>query len=175
MSKGLRLLPVILIVWILIAFAWKLIQPSDSTVLSRLVNREVPQFTLPAGLEGAPGLTSADLATGEPRLLNFFASWCVPCVAEAPILERLKEQGVRIDGIAVRDTPAGIAAFLDRNGNPYERIGSDQSSRVQLALGSSGVPETFIVDGKGVIRFQFVGPVASADVPTIMKQLEEAK
>lgn len=175
MNKGLRLLPVILIVWILIAFAWRLIQPSDSTVRSHLVNREIPEFVLASGVDGTPGLSSADLTTGEPRLLNFFASWCVPCIAEAPILEQLKQQGVKIDGIAVRDTPGGIAAFLERNGNPYERIGSDQSSRVQLALGSAGVPETFIVDGKGVIRFQFVGPIGSADMPTIMKQLEEAR
>jgi cytochrome c biogenesis protein CcmG/thiol:disulfide interchange protein DsbE len=174
-SKGLRLLPVILIVWILIAFAWRLIQPSDSTVRSRLVNREVPAFALPAGVAGAPGFSSADLATGEPRLLNFFASWCVPCVAEAPILDRLKQQGVKIDGIAVRDTPGGVAAFLDRNGNPYERIGADQSSRVQLALGSSGVPETFVIDGKGVIRFQFVGPIGSADMPMILQQLEKSR
>jgi len=90
-------------------------------------------------------------------------------------LFRLKQQGVKIDGIAVRDSPEGITAFLDRNGNPYERIGSDQSSRVQLSLGSSGVPETFVVDGRGVIRFQFVGPIGSADVPMVMKQLEEAK
>lgn len=175
MSKGLRLLPIILIVWILLAFAWRLIQPSDSTVRSHLVNREIPEFILPAAANGTPTFGSADLATGEPRLLNFFASWCVPCVAEAPLLERLKQQGVKIDGIAVRDTPGGIAAFLDRNGNPYERIGSDRSSKVQMSLGSSGVPETFIVDGKGVIRFQFVGPISSADMPMILQQLEKAK
>ena len=175
MSKALRLLPIILVVWILIAFAWRLIQPSDSTVKSHLVNRELPEFTLPAGVDGIPAFSSADLATGEPRLLNFFASWCVPCVAEAPVLERLKKQGVKIDGIAVRDTPGGIAAFLDRNGNPYERIGSDRSSNVQLSLGSSGVPETFIVDGHGVIRFQFVGPIGSADMPMILQQLEKAR
>jgi cytochrome c biogenesis protein CcmG/thiol:disulfide interchange protein DsbE len=159
----------------MIAFAWRLIQPSDSTVHSQLVNREVPAFVLPAGVAGTPSFSSVDLATGEPRLLNFFASWCVPCVAEAPILERLKQHGVKIDGIAVRDTPGGVGAFLNRNGNPYERIGSDQSSRVQLALGSSGVPETFVIDGKGVIRFQFVGPIGSADMPKILQQLEKAR
>jgi cytochrome c biogenesis protein CcmG, thiol:disulfide interchange protein DsbE len=175
MSRGLRLLPVILIVWILIAFAWRLVQPGDSVVRSHLVNREVPSFTLPPATAGVPGLDSRSLATGEPRLVNFFASWCLPCVSEAPVLERLKQLGVKIDGIAVRDTPEGITAFLDRHGNPYERIGSDQSSRVQLSLGSSGVPETFVVDGRGMIRFQFVGPVGSADIPMVMKQLEEAK
>lgn len=175
MSRALRLLPIVLVIWILGMFAWRLIQPHDSTVRSNLVNREVPEFALPAAVSDRPTFSSRDLATGEPRLLNFFASWCVPCIAEAPILEQLKEQGVRIDGIAVRDTPGGIAAFLDRNGNPYERIGSDRNSGVQLALGSSGVPETFVVDGKGVIRYQFVGPIGSADTPTILKQLRDAK
>jgi cytochrome c biogenesis protein CcmG, thiol:disulfide interchange protein DsbE len=175
MSRGLRLIPIILLVWILIAFAWKLIQPEDSTVRSQLVNREVPQFALPAGFAGTPALSSADLATGEPRLLNFFASWCVPCIAEAPILERMKEQGVKIDGIAVRDSPEATAAFLGRHGNPYQRIGADRHSNVQLALGSSGVPETFVVDGRGVIRFQFIGPIGSADVPTVMRELEKAR
>ena len=175
MSRGLRLIPIVLIVWILLAFAWRLIQPEDPTVRSQLVNREIPQFALPAGLSGKPDLSSTDLATGEPRLLNFFASWCVPCVAEAPILERLKNQGVKIDGIAIRDTPGGIAAFLDRHGDPYERIGADRNSSVQLALGSSGVPETFVVDGRGIIRYQFIGPISSADVPTILRELEKAK
>ncbi|WP_395623547.1 DsbE family thiol:disulfide interchange protein [Sphingomonas daechungensis] len=175
MSRAFRLIPIILVVWILITFAWRLIQPSDTAVRSLLVNREVPEFALKAATPERAGFNSAELATGEPRLLNFFASWCVPCVAEAPILERLKAQGVKIDGIAVRDTPGAVAAFLERNGNPYERIGLDPNSGVQLALGSSGVPETFVIDGKGVIRYQFIGPIGSADTPTILKQLRAAK
>ena len=175
MSRAFRLIPIILVVWILITFAWRLIQPSDTSVRSQLVNREVPEFALQGAVADRPSFASTDLATGEPRLLNFFASWCVPCVAEAPILERLKEQGVKIDGIAVRDTPGAVAAFLERNGNPYERIGLDPNSGVQLALGSSGVPETFVIDGKGVIRYQLIGPIGSADTPTILKQLRAAK
>ena len=175
MSRGLRLIPIILLVWVLIAFAWRLIQPPDPTIRSQLVNRDVPQFVLPPVLPGKPGLKSTDLATGEPRLLNIFASWCVPCVAEAPVLEELRRKGVKIDGIAIRDTPGAVAAFLDRNGNPYDHIGSDRNSSVQLALGSVGVPETFIIDGKGVIRFQYVGPIGPANVPTILDELEKAR
>jgi cytochrome c biogenesis protein CcmG, thiol:disulfide interchange protein DsbE len=175
MSRGLRLLPVILLVWILIAFAWRLIQPSDPTVRSQLVNREVPEFQLTAAAAGMPGLSSADLATGEPRLLNLFASWCVPCVAEAPVLEELKRQGVKIDAIAIRDTPGGVAAFLERHGNPYERMGSDPTSRVQLALGSAGVPETFLIDGKGVIRLQHVGPIERDDVARLIAEMEKVR
>jgi cytochrome c biogenesis protein CcmG, thiol:disulfide interchange protein DsbE len=175
MSRALRLLPIIFIVWVLGTFAWKLIQPSDTTIRSQLVNREVPAFELPAALPGAPPLRSADLATGEPRLLNLFASWCVPCIAEAPVLEDLQRRGVKIDGIAIRDTPSAVAAFFGRHGNPYVRIGSDRNSSVQLAMGSVGVPETFIIDGKGVIRFQHIGPIKPEDVPEIMAKLEEVR
>lgn len=175
MSRGLRLIPVILLVWILIAFAWRLIAPNDPAVRSQLVNRPVPEFTLAQVAPDVPGLKSADLATGEPRLLNLFASWCVPCVSEASVLEELKRRGVKIDGIAIRDTPGAISAFLDRHGNPYDRIGSDPTSRAQLALGSAGVPETFVIDGKGTIRLQFVGPIGPADVPKVLEELEKVR
>lgn len=175
MSRALRLLPIIFVVWVLGTFAWKLVQPSDPTVRSQLVNRQVPAFELPAAVPGAAALRSTDLTTGEPRLLNLFASWCVPCIAEAPVLEELQAKGAKIDGIAIRDTPGAVAAFLDRHGNPYTRIGSDRNSSVQLALGSVGVPETFVIDGKGVIRFQHIGPIKPEDVPGIMARLEEVR
>ena len=76
----------------------------------------------------------------------------------------LKRQGIPIDAIAVRDKPEDVAEFLGRHGNPFERIGSDPESRLQIALGSSGVPETFIVDGKGIIRYQHMGPIEPGDV-----------
>ena len=175
MSRGLRLLPIILLIWILGTFAWRLVQPDDPTIRSQLVNREVPQFTLPAVLPDTDGLNSADLATGKPRLLNLFASWCVPCIGEAPVLDELQKHGVKIDGIAIRDTNGAVEAFLKRHGNPYERIGSDPTSRVQLALGSAGVPETFIIDGRGVIRLQHVGPIEHDDIPRVLAALEQAR
>ncbi len=130
--------------------------------------------SLPAALPGKPGLRSADLASGQPRLLNVFASWCVPCVAEAPVLNELRTKGVKIDAVAVRDTPEAVAAFLSRNGDPFERLGSDANSNVQIALGSSGVPETFVVDGKGVIRYQYIGPLSRSNIPGVLKQLKES-
>jgi cytochrome c biogenesis protein CcmG/thiol:disulfide interchange protein DsbE len=124
---------------------------------------------------GKPALSSEELATGRPHILNNLASWCVPCVGEVKVLQELKSRGVQIDGIAVRDTPQELADFLARNGDPYERIGSDAESRVQIALGSSGVPESFIVDGQGVIRYQHIGAIEQADVPTILTKLEQAR
>jgi cytochrome c biogenesis protein CcmG, thiol:disulfide interchange protein DsbE len=156
--------------------AYGLINPADRQIDSKLVGKPLPEFTLPAATGGVAGLTRADMAGGgEPRLLNIFASWCLPCIAEAPVLEQLKTQGVPIDAIAIRDRPEDVAAFLQRNGNPYQRIGSDVDSRVQLALGSSGVPETFVIDGKGVIRYQHIGDIKADDISKIVEELGKAR
>ena len=175
MSRGLRLIPIVLLVWLVIGLAWRLAKPADTAIPSQMVERAVPQFQLPAAIVGKPGVASADLASGQPRLLNIFASWCVPCIGEATVLRELQRRGVRIDGIAVRDTPEALSAFLARNGDPYERIGADRQSAVQIALGSSGVPETFVVDGKGVIRRQYIGPLNASNIPGVLRELEQLR
>jgi cytochrome c biogenesis protein CcmG/thiol:disulfide interchange protein DsbE len=175
MSRTLRLLPVASLAVLLAVLVWRLAAPGDTIIRSRMVGHLVPAFALPAELPGKAGLSSGELASGGPRLVNLFASWCVPCIAEAPVLAELARRGVAIDAIAVRDRPADVAAFLARNGDPYQRIGADQASRVQIALGASGVPESFVVDGRGVIRYQHVGPIEPADFPTIIEQLEQAR
>jgi cytochrome c biogenesis protein CcmG/thiol:disulfide interchange protein DsbE len=158
-----------------IAVAWRLTKPAEEEIRSQLVGQAVPTFSLAPALPGRTGLASTELASGQPRMINVFASWCVPCIAEAPLLIELKRQGVAIDAIAVRDRPEDVAAFLARHGDPFERIGTDPESRVQLALGSSGVPESFIVDGRGVIRYQHLGPIEPGDMPTILREWEAAK
>jgi cytochrome c biogenesis protein CcmG/thiol:disulfide interchange protein DsbE len=140
-----------------------------------MVGRPVPAFALPPILPGIPGFTSAELATGKPRLVNLFASWCVPCIAEAPLLAELDRRGVAIDGIAIRERPEDLVLFLQNHGNPFERIGSDASSQAQLALGASGVPESFVIDRRGVIRYQHIGPIDPDDVPTLLAELEKAR
>jgi cytochrome c biogenesis protein CcmG/thiol:disulfide interchange protein DsbE len=140
-----------------------------------MVERSVPLFDLARAVPQKPGLKSSDLATGEPRLLNVFASWCVPCVGEAPVLAELHRKGVKIDAIAVRDTPEAVDAFLREHGDPFERIGADPRSNAQMALGSSGVPETFLIDSRGVIRRQYIGPLSASNVPGILQQLKEAR
>jgi len=175
MSRALRFLPLVVMVLIIGALLWRLANPADTIIRSKLEGQPVPAFALPAATPGKPALASADLVTGRPRLLNIFASWCVPCIAEAPVLAELKRRGVAIDAIAVRDRPEDVAQFLVRHGDPFDRIGSDDNSRVQLALGSSGVPESFVVDGKGVIRFQHVGPIEPNQIPDILAELEKAR
>ena len=172
MSRGLRLIPVILLIWLVGGLAWRLIKPADPAIPSQLVQREVPPFDLPAAVPRKPGLRSSDLATGGPRLLNIFASWCVPCVEEAPVLRELRQKGVKIDAIAVRDTPEAVAAFLKDHGDPYERIGSDPRSSAQIALGSSGVPETFVLDKRGVIRRQYIGPLSKANIVGVLQEVD---
>lgn len=152
-----------------------LIHPTNHVIASRMVGKPLPRFSLPPAHEGQPGLGSANFADGKPKLLNIFASWCLPCIAEAPVLLELSRQGVEIDAIAIRDRPADVARFLQRNGNPYARIGSDVDSRVQLAMGSSGVPETFVVDGKGIIRHQHIGDIRAEDMAEILAALRAAQ
>lgn len=175
MSRGVRFAPLALLLIIIVALVWRLATPTDTNVHSTLEGKPVPAFSLAAIVPDKPSLDSSDLADGKPHLLNVFASWCVPCVTEVKLLQSLKARGVRIEGIAVRDRPEDLENFLARNGDPYERIGSDPQSSVQISLGSSGVPESFVVDGKGVIRYQQIGPIEPSDVPMIVSKLEQAR
>jgi cytochrome c biogenesis protein CcmG/thiol:disulfide interchange protein DsbE len=175
MSRTLRFAPLALLLLIIAALIWRLATPADTNVHSTLEGKAVPDFALVPILPGKPSLSSADLANGKPHLVNVFASWCVPCVTEVKVLQTLKQSGVPVEGIAIRDRPGDLAQFLATNGDPYERIGSDPQSQVQISLGSSGVPESFIVDGRGVIRYQHIGPIETSDVALILSKLEQAR
>ena len=155
-------------------FALQLSRPKDDFVQSALVGKPLPAFDLPPAAQGLPGLASTDFADGKPRLLNVFASWCIPCRAEAPQLEALRGQGAEIVAVAIRDRPEDVEAFLQGYGNPFTRIGADEISAVQLALGSSGVPETFVIDGRGIITHQHIGDIRERDVAILMDELRRA-
>jgi cytochrome c biogenesis protein CcmG/thiol:disulfide interchange protein DsbE len=175
MTRAIRFLPLALLGLVLVGLVWRLGNPADTAVRSKLVGKPVPQFGAAAVLPDRQGLASTALADGKPRLVNFFASWCVPCIAEAPVLLELERRGVIIDGIAVRDTPADVARFLARHGDPFQRIGGDPQSKVQFAFGSAGVPESFVIDGRGIVRLQHVGAIAPGDVPAVLQALEAAR
>jgi cytochrome c biogenesis protein CcmG, thiol:disulfide interchange protein DsbE len=151
-----------------------LFRPADREVASAMIGKPLPQFNLPAATADRPGLSTADMTGGKPRLLNVFASWCLPCAVEAPQLAYLATQGVEISGVAIRDQRADVSAFLASNGNPFTRIGADDVSAVQLGIGSSGVPETFVVDAQGIIRYQHIGEIRPDQVDLILRKLAEA-
>lgn len=160
---------------LLAVVAGGLFRPADRTVRSALIGQPLPEFALPPLAPGKAGLATADFRRGKPYLLNIFASWCVPCLAESPQLLRLKAAGVPIQGIAIRDTASAVRAFLARNGDPYQRIGGDRDSRVQLALGSSGVPESFVIGGDGRIVLQHVGGIQDDDVAELAAAVRRAR
>ncbi len=170
-----RYAPIFVFIALVGALSWRLVHPAGTAVYSQMVNRPVPAFNLPSGRAGEEPLTAASLATGKPHLLNLFASWCVPCMAEAPHLARLKAEGVPIVGIAIRDRPGAVQAFLAEHGDPFSQVGLDSGSNAQVALGSSGVPETFVVDGHGVIRRQFIGGIDQDALPELRRALAEAR
>jgi cytochrome c biogenesis protein CcmG/thiol:disulfide interchange protein DsbE len=167
--------PLILFVIFVAMFASGLFKPTSKDIKSHMIGQPLPKFDLPAGAPGHPALADTAFRRGEPRLLNVFASWCVPCAAEAPQLMQLAKAGVPIDAIAIRDRPQDVAGFLAKWGDPYRAIGSDTESAVQIAIGSAGVPESFVVDGKGIIRHQHIGEIRPEDVPAILAAVRGAK
>lgn len=153
---------------------YQLTQPKDDFVRSTMIGKPLPAFALRAATDSRPGVSTVNFKDGKPKLLNIWASWCLPCIAEAPNLERLNEAGAEIVGVAIRDRPEDVARFLATHGNPYTRIGADDLSELQLEIGSSGVPETFVIDGDGIIRHQHLGDVRADDVSELLEKLEEA-
>jgi cytochrome c biogenesis protein CcmG/thiol:disulfide interchange protein DsbE len=162
---------------------WYALHTGDpSNLPSALLGKKVPDFTLPPleGLTGdsakVEGFAAADLATGEPTIVNVFASWCVPCLQEHPLLMELANRpGIRLYGINYKDGPASARRFLGRHGNPYTRVGADASGRTAIDFGVYGVPETYVISGDGRIAFRHVGPLTDQAIkdrllPLVQKQ-----
>ena len=156
-GRALVLLPATLFAALAAAFYWGLMN-SDDRLPSALIGRAVPEFDLPP-IEGRDdGLSSSDLR-GEVSIVNVWASWCVPCRVEMPLLVELAAQGtVPIHGINYKDAPDAALAFLDETGDPYTRIGADRSGRASIDWGVYGLPETFVIDAQGRIAYKHVGP-----------------
>ena len=176
MKKLLFAVPLLLLVALIGVFAMT-IDRDPNLVRSVLIDKPAPQFTLPA-VEGmtVSGFDTASL-TGAPTVVNVFASWCIPCRDEHPLLEALKaETGVRLFGINHSDAPENARAFLAELGNPYDAIGADRNRRVSIDWGVYGVPETFVVDANGTITFKHVGPLTAESIKTeLLPALERAR
>jgi cytochrome c biogenesis protein CcmG/thiol:disulfide interchange protein DsbE len=175
-------LPLAIFLALAMVFLARLLQGGDPSVIpSALVGKPVPEFELPplAGLtrDGAPvpGLSDEDLAQGEVNVVNVWASWCGPCRLEHPLLMELAERGHRVVGINYKDEAENGRRFLGSLGNPYEAVGVDDDGRSAIDWGVYGVPETFVVDGEGVIRFKHVGPLTQEVVEgRLMPAIEAA-
>jgi cytochrome c biogenesis protein CcmG, thiol:disulfide interchange protein DsbE len=147
-------------------FAFALRTGDPSRLPSALIGKTVPALEL-APVEGLTdgsraigGFSGADLAKGRVSVVNFWASWCVPCVQEHPLLLALKERdGVLLYGVNYKDQPAAARRFLGRYGNPFAAVGADGNGRAAIEWGVYGMPETFVVNGKGQIVYKHVGPI----------------
>jgi cytochrome c biogenesis protein CcmG/thiol:disulfide interchange protein DsbE len=171
------LLPLLTLLLMAGFFTWSLLSGRDPAAIgSVMVGRLAPHLDVPALRAGEPPVTNALLATGKPVIVNFFASWCTPCLAEHPLFARLAErEGAVIIGIAWKNKPEEARAWLNKLGDPYRQAGYDLDGKAGLDWGLSGVPETYLIDGNGVVRFHFQGPVTEREVnATILPFLKGA-
>jgi len=137
--------------------------PEPSIIPSALINKPAPRLVLPALDAQSAAFTPADLTAGHVSVVNVFASWCAPCRLEADQLTALARlPGVAVYGLAQKDKPAATRAFLDEVGNPFARIARDDDGRASIEWGVYGVPETYVVDGKGIIRLKYIGQLTQA-------------
>lgn len=158
MKRLLFLVPVLGFVVVLAVFLVGLGR-DPSRLPSVYLDKPLPAFVAPPLRAGDVGLSNTDLVRGEPVLLNVFASWCGPCRVEHPVFMRLRREGVVIHGLNWKDQPGEGARWLAEFGDPYVRVGEDASGRTGINLGVAGVPETFVIDKKGRVRYRHVGAV----------------
>jgi cytochrome c biogenesis protein CcmG/thiol:disulfide interchange protein DsbE len=168
----LALIPLVVFLLLVALFAAPLLRGIDPAKLeSAMIGRPVPDFILPAALLEGRHFDRDDLA-GAPAVVNFFASWCVPCQAEQPWLARMvEEDGIAVYGVNYKDKPEALAPWLEKHGNPFTAIGADDEGRVAIEWGVYGVPETFLIDRDGIIRLRHVGPVTEADYRALFRPL----
>ncbi len=171
------LVPVLGAAAVLAVFLLGLQRPDGGRELpSALIGEPVPEFELPPLYAGEPGLSTADLTKPGVKLVNVWASWCVPCRAEHPKLVNLAGMGLAVHGLNYKDGEEGAKQFLDELGNPYTLIGADRSGRVGIEWGVYGVPETFVVDGEGRIVYKHIGPIQGSDIhDKILPAVEKAR
>jgi cytochrome c biogenesis protein CcmG/thiol:disulfide interchange protein DsbE len=153
----------------LAALFFRGLPPPPENVASSIIGTPAPDFALPALDAAAEGFTSADLRAGHVSVVNVWASWCVPCRAETPALAAIsRARHVVLYGIVYEDRPAAARKFLAQTGNPFARLDLDADGRAGRAWRIGGVPETFIVDRRGVVRLRFAGPIAPGSLADVI-------
>jgi cytochrome c biogenesis protein CcmG/thiol:disulfide interchange protein DsbE len=171
MRRLLFLVPIALFGLVVAAFILGL-HHDPAQLTSVLIDKPLPSFDLPSVRANDNGLKTTDFR-GQPMLLNVFASWCVSCRDEHSLLLQMKREGVRINGLDWKDDAAAGAQYLVQDGDPYALAGNDKSGRAGIDLGVAAVPETFVVDAQGKVRYKFIGPMAEADWNNTIKPLLE--
>jgi len=175
--------PLIVFGALVAVFAFALQGGDPSRLPSALIGKPAPATEFPA-LEGlladekpVSGFASKDLATGQPVIVNFWASWCIPCAEEQPLLLDLQRRsGVALYGVNYKDDPVAARRFLGRYGNPFTAVGTDAKGRGAIEWGVYGMPETFVLNGKGEIVFKHVGPISQASIASkLMPAIERAR
>ncbi|HYD29911.1 MAG TPA: DsbE family thiol:disulfide interchange protein [Azospirillaceae bacterium] len=167
MRRLFYLLPLVVFAIVAGYFAYGL-KNDPRAIPSALIDKPAPTFQLPPLPGRSDGLATTDLK-GKVQLVNVWASWCVPCKAEHPVITRLaREYGIPVHGLNYKDKPEDAIEWLKRNGDPYARIGQDLDGRVAIDWGVYGVPETFLIDKEGRIRYKHVGPLNN---PGALEQL----
>lgn len=174
------ILPLILFAGLAVYFMLGLERASEvgnDFVPSALIGKPLPKMDLPPLVTGKPGINNEELL-GEIQIINVFASWCIPCRAEHPIVTKMAEEyGLNLAGLNYKDKAKDATRWLNELGDPYARIGSDLSGRAGIDLGVYGVPETYVVDKEGIIRFRHVGPLQQRnlddDILPLLKELSQ--
>jgi cytochrome c biogenesis protein CcmG/thiol:disulfide interchange protein DsbE len=182
-KSGWVLAPVLIFAALVGVFGFALMTGDPSRLPSALIGKPAPETDF-AGIEGltdngaaVPGFKSADLADGNVNIVNFWASWCAPCAEEQPLLvEMQKRNNLTLYGVNYKDDPVAARRFLGRWGNPFKAVGTDPKGRAAIEWGVYGMPETFVVNGKGEIVYKHVGPVTPESIQSrLLPAIEKAR
>ncbi len=166
--KPMMILPPLVFLGLAALFLWGMQRDDPRALPSTREGGPVPALTLSAFGGDAP-FTREDLANGEVVLVNFFASWCAPCRIEHEFLVDLADEGVVIYGINYKDDPVKAQRYLADLSNPYARIAADSTGRTGLDWGLYGVPETYVIDGNGIVVKRFAGPITASILDNVIR------
>ena len=171
MTRWLAMAPLAILGALALLFSLYALKHDPKVQPRALVGQPLPDLTLPSLDDGRPVALRSLATGGKLVLVNVYASWCGPCEVEAPQLMVLKDQGAVLIGVAYKDAPTNTQAFLARVGDPYAYRLVDRDGRAGIELGVTGVPETYLVDGKGTILAKYPAPLSETDVKSLLVRL----
>ena len=174
MKKQLLLIPFIVFLLILSTFFYLLtIERNPSELPSNLLNKPIPNFETESLLKNKKFISSDEFGK-EKVLVNFFATWCKPCRTEHAYIKRFsEEEGIRVIGINYKDNPKKTVEWLRKLGNPYSNVPIDKDGRIAIDWGVYGIPETFVINSNGIIKYRHIGPVTEKIYKKINSLLED--